>query len=78
MRLRKFISDPSLNRQVSMFVPAEDLVVPYGAASLAQASRITHVMRKTKNELRKLQVAGFYHDVELPDPSDTLTITVLR
>ena len=68
---KKVYFDPSLDRQVSMFVPAEDLVVPYGAASLAQAPRITHVMRKTKNELRKLQVAGFYLDVELPDPSDS-------
>jgi hypothetical protein len=68
---KKVYFDPSLNRQVSMFVPAEDLVVPYGAASLAQAPRITHVMRKTKNELRKLQVAGFYRDIELSDPADT-------
>ena len=68
---KKVYFDPSLNRQVSMFVPAEDLVVPYGAASLAQAPRITHVMRKTKNELRKLQVAGFYRDIELSEPADT-------
>ena len=68
---KKVYFDPSLDRQVSMFVPAEDLVVPYGAASLAQAPRITHVMRKTKNELRKLQVAGFYRDIELAEPSDT-------
>jgi hypothetical protein len=68
---KKVYFDPSLDRQVSMFVPAEDLVVPYGAASLAQAPRITHVMRKTKNELRKLQVAGFYRDIELGDPSDS-------
>jgi hypothetical protein len=68
---KKVYFDPSLDRQVSMFVPAEDLVVPYGAASLAQAPRITHVMRKTKNELRKLQVGGFYRDIELAEPSDT-------
>jgi hypothetical protein len=68
---KKVYYDPSLERQVSMFVPAEDLVVPYGAASLAQAPRITHVMRKTKNELRKLQVAGFYRDIELAEPADT-------
>ena len=68
---KKVYFDPSLDRQVSMFVPAEDLVVPYGAASLAQAQRITHVMRKTKNELRKLQVAGFYRDIELSEPTDT-------
>ena len=68
---KKVYFDPSLDRQVSMFVPAEDLVVPYGAASLAQAPRITHVMRKTKNELRKLQVAGFYRDIELAESADT-------
>ncbi len=68
---KKVYFDPSLDRQVSMFVPAEDLVVPYGAASLAQAPRITHVMRKTKNELRKLQVAGFYRDIELSEPTDS-------
>jgi hypothetical protein len=68
---KKVYFDPALDRQVSMFVPAEDLVVPYGAASLAQAPRITHVMRKTKNELRKLQVAGFYKDIDLPEPSDS-------
>ena len=68
---KKVYFDPSLDRQVSMFVPAEDLVVPYGAASLAQAPRITHVMRKTKNELRKLQVGGFYRDIELAEPTDT-------
>jgi hypothetical protein len=68
---KKVYFDPSLDRQVSMFVPAEDLVVPYGAASLAQAPRITHVMRKTKNELRKLQVAGFYRDIDLAEPADT-------
>ena len=68
---KKVYFDPSLNRQVSMFVPAEDLVVPYGATSLAQSPRITHVMRKTKNELRKLQVAGFYRDIELGEPADT-------
>jgi hypothetical protein len=68
---KKVYFDPNLDRQVSMFVPAEDLVVPYGAASLAQAPRITHVMRKTKNELRKLQVAGFYKDIDLPEPTDS-------
>ena len=67
---KKVYFDPALDRQVSMFVPAEDLVVPYGASSLAQAPRITHVMRKTKNELRKLQVAGFYRDIDLPEPAD--------
>ena len=62
---------PTIGRQVSMFVPAEDLVVPYGATDLASSPRVTHVMRKTPNELRKLQVAGFWRDVELPEPSDS-------
>jgi hypothetical protein len=57
---KKVYFDPSLNRQVSVFVPAEDVVVPYGASNLETAERVTHVMRKTENELRKLQVAGFY------------------
>ena len=65
---KKVYYDPNLERQVSMYVPAEDIVVPYGASSLETAERVTHVMRKTKNELRKLQVAGFYRDVDLGDP----------
>ena len=68
---KKVYYDPSLERQVSLFVPAEDIVVPYGASDLQSSSRVTHVMRKTPNELKKLQVAGFYCDVELPDPQDT-------
>ena len=69
---KKVYYDPSLGRQVAMFVPAEDIVVPYGASSLETAERVTHVMRKTKNELRKLQVAGFYRDVDLGDPDIVL------
>jgi hypothetical protein len=65
---KKVYYDPYLERQVSLFVPAEDVVVPYGASNLENAERVTHVMRKTENELRKLQVAGFYRDVELGDP----------
>jgi hypothetical protein len=68
---KKVYFDPSLNRQVSIFVPAEDVVVPYGASDLQSSPRVTHVMRKTPNELRKLMVAGFYKDVDLPDPADT-------
>jgi hypothetical protein len=68
---KKVYYDPSLERQVSMFVPAEDLVVPYGASSLEQSPRVTHVMRKTPNELRKLQVAGFWKDIELEEPTDS-------
>jgi hypothetical protein len=68
---KKVYYDPSIGRQVSMFVPAEDLVVPYGATDLANSPRVTHVMRKTPNELRKLQVAGFYRDIDMPDPVDS-------
>ena len=69
---KKVYYDPSLERQVALFVPAEDIVVPYGASSLQTAPRVTHVMRKTENELRKLQVAGFYRDIELGEPQHTL------
>ena len=69
---KKIYYDPSFERQVSVFVPAEDIVVPYGAANLETAPRVTHVMRKTENELRKLQVAGFYRDVELGAPDNIL------
>ena len=65
---KKVYYDPNLERQVSMYVPAEDIVVPYGASNLETAERVTHVMRKTKNELHKLQVAGFYRDVDLGEP----------
>ena len=65
---KKVYYDPSFERQVAMYVPAEDIVVPYGASNLETAERVTHVMRKTKNELRKLQVAGFYRDVDLGEP----------
>jgi hypothetical protein len=68
---KKVYYDPSIERQVSLFVPAEDVVVPYGASNIQTSQRVTHVMRKTENELRKLQVAGFYRDVELGDPVDS-------
>lgn len=68
---KKVYFDPSMGRQVSMFVPAEDLVVPYGAVDLASSPRVTHIMRKTVNEVRKLQVAGFWRDIELPEPVDS-------
>jgi hypothetical protein len=68
---KKVYYDPSLGRQVSMYVPAEDVVVPYGASSLEVAGRVTHVMRKTENELHKLQASGFYRDVDLPEPVDS-------
>jgi hypothetical protein len=69
---KKVYYDPSLGRQTSMYVPAEDVVVPYGASNLETSPRVTHVMRKTPNEVRKLQAAGFYRDIELDDPVDTL------
>ena len=65
---KKVYYDPSLERQVSVFVAAEDMVVPYGASNLETAERVTHVMRKTKQELHNLQHIGFYRDVELGDP----------
>ena len=67
---KKVYYDPALERQVAMFVPAEDIVVPYGASSLESSNRVTHVMRKTENDLRRLQVAGFYRDIDLGDPVD--------
>jgi len=69
---KKVYFDPHLDRQVSIFVPAEDLVVPYGASNLEAAERITHVMRKTENELRRLQIAGFYRDIDLGEPNNVL------
>lgn len=69
---KKVYYDPSLERQVSIFVPAEDVVVPYGSEHLQTAPRVTHVMRKTENELKKLMVGGFYRDVDLGTPTNTL------
>ena len=66
---KKVYYDSNLARQVSIFVPAEDIVVPYGASNLETAQRVTHVMRKTKNEMRKLQVSGFYRDIDIGEPS---------
>ena len=66
---KKVYYDPSKGRQMAMFITAEDIVVPYGASSLETAERVTHVMRKTKNEVLKLQEAGFYSDVDLGEPS---------
>jgi len=70
---KKVYFDPSLDRQVSLYVSAEDLIMPYGASNLQTAERVTHMMRKTKNEIRKLQVAGFYRDVELGEPVSIAT-----
>jgi hypothetical protein len=65
---KKVYYDPSKGRQVAVFIPAEDLVVPYGASNLETAERVTHIMRKTKNDVLKLQKSGFYVDVDLGDP----------
>jgi hypothetical protein len=68
---KKVYYDPSLGRQTAMYIPAEDVVVPYGASNLETAERVTHVMRKTPNELKKLQSKGFYRDIEMAEPVDT-------
>jgi hypothetical protein len=65
---KKVYYDPTLERQVSIFVPAEDMVVPYGASNLETAERVTHVMRKTEQEIHNLQHIGFYRDIELGEP----------
>ena len=69
---KKVYYDPSLQRQVAMYVPAEDIVVPYGASSIESAERVTHVMRKTENDLKKLQHSGFYRDIDLGTPDNVL------
>jgi hypothetical protein len=69
---RKVYFDPSLNRQTALFVPAEDVVVPYGASNIETSPRVTHVMRKTENEVRRLQMMGFYVDIDLGEPNNTL------
>ena len=69
---KKMYFDPALNRQTAVFIPAEDIIVPYGAPNLETTDRVTHRMRKTKNELRKLQYAGFYRDIDLGDPIRTM------
>ena len=65
---KKVYYDSNLGRQVALFIPAEDCIVPYGASHIETAERVTHVMRKTKNELKKLQASEFYSDIELDDP----------
>ena len=66
---KKVYYDSNLERPVSLFIPAEDIVVPYGASNLETAERVTHVMRKTKNEMKKLQVSGFYRDIDIGEPT---------
>jgi len=66
---KKVYYDPGMGRQVAMFIPAEDLIIPYGASSVRTSERVTHVMRKTKNDLAKLIAAGFYRDIDLGEPT---------
>jgi hypothetical protein len=65
---KKVYFDPNLGRQVSIYIPAEDVIVPYGASHIESAERVTHIMRKTKNEIKKLQANGFYRDVDMGEP----------
>ena len=69
---KKVYYDPYLQRQVSMYVPAEDVVVPYGASSLESSERVTHVMRKTENDIKRMQHEGFYRDIDLGEPTQTM------
>jgi hypothetical protein len=66
---KKVYYDPSKGRQMAMFIPAEDIVVPYGSSNIEDSERVTHVMRKTEQDVTKLQDAGFYRDIELGEPS---------
>jgi len=70
---KKVYFDPALNRQTALYIPAEDVIIPYGSSGARTAERVTHVMRKTKNDIRKLQVAGFYSDIDLGEPVATHT-----
>jgi len=70
---KKVYYDPTLGRQASIFIPAEDVIIPYGASSAMTSERVTHIMRKTKNDIRKLQVSEFYLDIELGDPLEFYT-----
>ena len=70
---KKVYYDPSLERQVSFYVPAEDVILPYGVTNIRRTDRLTHIMRKTKNDVKKLQVSGFYRDVDLGEPYATQT-----
>ena len=70
---KKVYYDPNLGRQVSIFIPAEDIILPYGTTEMDTCYRITHVMRKTKNEILKLQQAGFYRDIDLSEPDKSIS-----
>jgi len=70
---KKVYFDPALGRQTSSFIPSEDIIIPYGSSDSNTAERVAHVMRKTKNEIRKLQVSGFYRDIDLGEPTQVHT-----
>ena len=70
---KKVYYDPSLERQVSFYIPAEDIILPYGVTNIRRTDRLTHIMRKTKNDVKRLQVSGFYRDVDLGEPYATQT-----
>ena len=70
---KKVYYDPSLERQVSFYIPAEDVILPYGVTNIRRTDRLTHVMRKTKNDIKRLQFNGFYRDIDLGEPYATQT-----
>ena len=70
---KKVYYDPALGRETTVFIPAEEMILPYGCRSLKDSERVTHLMRKTKNEVRKLQVKGFYRDIDLGEPTAVFT-----
>jgi len=70
---KKVYFDPNMGRQCAIYIPAEDVIVPYGASNIEEAERVTHVMRKTKNDLRRLQANGFYADVDMDEPASYQT-----
>ena len=70
---KKVYFDMALGRQTSIYIPAEDVIIPYGASGARTAERVTHIMRKTKNDIKKLQASGFYRDIELGDPVEVFT-----
>ena len=65
---KKVYYDPSLERQVSFYIPSEDVILPYGVTNIRRTDRLTHIMRKTKNDIKRLQVTGFYREVDLGEP----------
>lgn len=69
---KKVYFDPSIGRQTSIFIPAEDILLPYGTSDIQSCYRVTHVMRKTENEILELQQAGFYRDVDIGSPDKAI------